>query len=139
MKFYRLPVQLRFSDFDMLGHVNNARFASYMELGRIAFFDEFVSSNHDWNNIGLMVARLELDFKAPVLFGEQLFVDTGIRSIGNKSIQLAYRILAGSNEDQLSLKAEGITVMVSFSFPENKSVSLPDAWKQKMEAWMNQQ
>jgi len=135
MKYYRSPVQLRFSDFDMLRHVNNARFATFMELGRIAFFDELVNRNHNWGETGLIVARLEIDFKQPVLWGERLFVETGVHSIGTKSLQVSNRMLAGKDESDLSLRAEGKTIMVCFDYLKNTSIPIPDLWRSKLEQW----
>jgi acyl-CoA thioester hydrolase len=37
---HQLPIQIRFVDIDAFGHVNNAVFASYYEMARVAYFDQ---------------------------------------------------------------------------------------------------
>lgn len=135
MKYHKVNIQLRFSDFDMLKHVNNARFVTFMEIGRVSFFDLLTENKHRWDETGMIVARLELDFKAPVLWGEDLYVETAVSEIGNKSVRIHTRMLAGAGSEKISLRAEAETVMVCYDFVKNQSITVPEAWKQKIEQW----
>ena len=43
-----IKIQVRFSDLDTLGHVNNAVYLSYFEMARIAYFTPLLGENWDW-------------------------------------------------------------------------------------------
>ena len=136
MMKHQIEVQLRFSDFDMMRHVNNARYASYMELGRIAFFNEVIDRQHNWQHIGMVVARLELDFKLPVLWGEQMMVETRVTEIGQKSMQIENLIFAGKESASYTIRAVGRTVLVCFHYTENKSILVPTEWRTRVENYL---
>lgn len=134
VKTHRTEVQLRFADIDMLKHVNNARFATFMEIARIAFFNDVIASRHDWTKVGLIVARLETDFREPVFFHEKLYVDSYVSHMGNKSMTIDYNFVTLSEKGE-TLKATGRSVMVSFDYRENKSIPVPQEWKDALESW----
>jgi hypothetical protein len=56
---------VRFRDIDALGHMNNAVYATLVEQARIGFLSP---KGADAEN--MILARLEIDFRAPVEFGE---------------------------------------------------------------------
>ncbi len=50
-------VQMRFSDADLLGHVNNARFLTYLEDARIGLLRDLIQEEVD-SPVGLIVGRI---------------------------------------------------------------------------------
>ncbi len=40
---FKTPIQVRFSDTDMLGHINNVSYFSYFGLGQLAYFKSATS------------------------------------------------------------------------------------------------
>jgi len=63
--------QVRFRDLDPMGHVNNAVFLTYIEQARVAFLAE-VGAATGLEDMNLIVARVEIDFKAPVRLGQEV-------------------------------------------------------------------
>ena len=51
------PIQIRYSDFDMGGHVHNAVYLNYFETGRVAFFLAGFGQNCDWKKEGLIIKK----------------------------------------------------------------------------------
>ena len=43
-----LSIQVRFSDIDAMGHVNNAVYLSYFELARVYYFEKIMNESWDW-------------------------------------------------------------------------------------------
>jgi len=125
------PVQIRFADIDKLGHVNNAVFLSYIELARMHYFEE-VAGGIAWDRLGVIVARVEIDYLEPVVLGDTMRVTTACSRIGTKSFDLSYNLLrrAGGKETEAS---RALTVMVCYDYRTGKSVPLPDGWR----AWLN--
>ena len=133
MKGYKLvsEVPVRFSDTDGLGHVNNANYLSFLEVSRIDYLRKVVG-RVKIEEFGVIIARIEIDFKSPVLHNETLLVGCRVAEIGGSSIKMEYRVEAKSDE---RLVAEAKSVMVAFDYDLNKPVRVSDEWREKMEAF----
>lgn len=78
-----VEIQLRWSDQDTLGHVNNARAVTLMEEARIRW-----SGRHGQTDLfthGLVVASLNLDYLRPIYYTSSVIVRVGVQRIGTKS------------------------------------------------------
>ena len=65
-------IQTRFCDFDVLGHLNNAVYSTYIELARVHFYQDILGM--DLTQVTGVVANYNIDFKRPVKFGTPLVV-----------------------------------------------------------------
>jgi len=133
MDGYKLvsEVPVRFSDTDGLGHVNNANYLSYLEISRIDYLRKVVG-RVKIEEFGVIIARIEIDYKSPVLHHETLRVGCRVSEIGGASIKMEYRIEAKADE---RLVAEAKSVMVTFDYSLGKPVRVSDEWREKMEAF----
>ena len=131
MEGYRLvsEVPVRFSDTDGLGHVNNANYLSFLEVARVDYL-RAVFGLTKIEEFGIIVARIEIDYKSPVLHHEKLLVGCRVSEIGGASITMEYRI-----EDKAAgrLVANAKSVAVSFDYALNRPVRVSDEWRGKME------
>lgn len=107
---------MRFGDTDALGHINNASFASYAELGRLDFLAQLGGSVQS-----LILATLCIDFRRQVKLGERLHVDTWVSKLGRSSVTLAQMIYA--NDERA---ADVSSVVVYFDYATNKATELTD-------------
>ncbi|WP_345472633.1 acyl-CoA thioesterase [Glutamicibacter ectropisis] len=78
-----IVLQLRWSDQDALGHVNNARIVTLMEEARIRWTRE--DGNTGRFEFGTVVASIQIDYKRPLYYQPELLIRMGISRIGNKS------------------------------------------------------
>lgn len=131
MSLHKTQIQIRFSDIDMLSHVNNAKFPTYMELARMQYFNEVVSLGHDWSKTGIILAAYTMEFLMPVYLHDQLYVETEVLSVGTKSMNIAYRFVVESDTGPI-VKATGTSVVVCFHYQENRSIPIPHLWKDKI-------
>jgi acyl-CoA thioester hydrolase len=129
---HKAPIQIRFADTDMLGHVNNANFLTYMELARMSYFDEVVREAVDWSKEGVILAKAVIDYRIPILLTDQLHVHIGIDHISSKSFNFQYRFVITRNGEEITA-AEGSTIMVCFDYQLQKSIIMPDEWKRRIE------
>ena len=60
-----VPIQIRFADVDMAGHVHNAVHLHWFETARMALQERFIPAEHDWREQGLILARNEVDYRMP--------------------------------------------------------------------------
>jgi acyl-CoA thioester hydrolase len=115
---------VRFRDVDAMGHVNNAVFLTYLEEARISYLLRFGAGVTD-----MILARVEIDFRAPLRSGDELEIGVRAAGIGTKSFELEYQVRSGA-----SVAAEAKTVIVSYDYEIGRSVELPQSWKEALAA-----
>ena len=115
---------VRFRDLDSLGHMNNAVYATFVEQARIAFLSpQGADVEH------MILARLEIDFRSPVEFGETIEIAVTPTRVGTKSFDLEYVLRAADR-----VVAEAKTVLVAYDYQQARSVELPREWKEQLAA-----
>ena len=129
---HKTPIQIRFKDLDMMGHVNNANHFTYIEIGRAKYFDDVVGDDIDWQKEGFVLAKSTCDFKIPILYYDKVFVYTKCSRIGNKSFELSYVIIKEENGKEIPL-AEASTIQVCFDYVKKTNITVPEKWKTKIE------
>ncbi|HEX9351193.1 MAG TPA: thioesterase family protein [Gaiellaceae bacterium] len=115
---------VRFRDVDALGHVNNAVFLTYLEEARIAFL---VPLGAEVSN--MILARVEIDFRAPLRMGDEIEIGVRPANVGTKSFELEYEVRSGD-----AVAAEAKTVLVSFDYESGRSIELPESWREALAA-----
>jgi len=130
---YKVVIEVAFHDLDMMGHVNNAVYFSYMETARIKFLVDLlaVTSLHD---LPVIMAEATCTFKAPAFFGELLTVGVGVSRFGSKSFDMTYQIDAGDGR----LIALGRTVQVMYDYAAAQTIMMPEAFKAKVRAFQGE-
>jgi acyl-CoA thioester hydrolase len=116
----RVPLQLRYNDYDDRGHVNNAVYLTYFELGRMEAW-RALGEGHEPSFI---VAEARVSYRSPAMLGDPLAVEVEVGEIRNKAWTWKYRVV-DSRDDRLV--AEGETTQVMYDFASRKSVAIPDA------------
>ena len=125
---HQMSVQIRFSDIDMLGHVNNAVYMNYFDMAKTKYF-QAVHDAEDWSRLDVVVANVSVDFLHPVFFNEDIIVKTKITRLGNKSFNMIQQIeMAASGE----IKTVSRSVMVGFDIPTSSSKPLTERWKEQV-------
>jgi len=129
----KTQVQIRFKDIDMMGHVNNANFITYFELARLTYFDALseVGIKIDWVNEGVILAKIEMEYKQPILLEDKVFVYTWVSRMGSKSFDMACSIVRVIDGVEIEA-AKGLAVIVCFNYKTNQTIAIPELWKDKM-------
>ncbi|MFQ6230896.1 acyl-CoA thioesterase [Nocardia sp. NPDC002869] len=111
-----IEIPLRWTDVDAYRHVSHMALVTILDDGRGRWLERIVGSHvPGW---GYVVARLELDFRAPAPLGEpKLFGSFAVEHVGSSSIRLRERLTAGSG----AVVVEAVSVLVAWE-PE-RSVS----------------
>jgi acyl-CoA thioester hydrolase len=120
--------RVRFGDIDALGHVNNAVFLTYIESARVAFlFGTGAATSLE--DMSIIVARIEIDFRAPVRFGSEVEIMVRATRFGDKSFDLEY-VLRVDGE----VVAEATSVLVAYDYAKRQTMPVPDEWREKLAA-----
>ena len=120
--------QVRFRDLDPMGHVNNAVFLTYIEQARAALLAE-VGATTGLEDMNMIVARVEIDFRAPVRFGQEVEISVHASRFGTKSFDLDYELRVDGE-----VVAEAKSVQVAYDYARREPVPLPAAWREKLTA-----
>ncbi len=115
--------QVRFSDTDSVGHVNNVAFAAFLETGR-------VSTTHDIGVRNLLkgtgthfvIAQLDLSYRGEMNWPGKVDIGTGILKVGRSSvtmIQAMYQHGACTATAQAVLVLMDMTTRKSTPLPKN--------------------
>jgi acyl-CoA thioester hydrolase len=118
--------QIRFRDLDAMGHVNNAVYLTYLEQARLKFLDSLglVRVQHQPQ---MILARVELDFRAQLGPGGE--VEIGVRAgrIGTKSFALEHRFESADRH-----VADARSILVAYDYGRQESVPLADEWRRAL-------
>ena len=89
MATFELSPEVRWSDQDLLGHVNNARMITLIEECRVRWMHE-IRAGHITGG-GLLVARQTIDYLVPVIYGPELKMTVTVKKLGNSSFTVNTR------------------------------------------------
>jgi acyl-CoA thioester hydrolase len=89
----RATAEIRYADLDRQGHVNNAVFATFSEIGRVAFLYDPERPLAPAGT-SFVVARLAIDFHAELVWPGTVEIGTGVTRIGRSSFTLAQGLFA---------------------------------------------
>jgi acyl-CoA thioester hydrolase len=120
--------RVRFRDLDPMGHVNNAVFLTYLEQARVAFFSEAGAAT-GLEEMNMIVARVEIDYKAPVRLGQEVEVSVRASRFGTKSFDLDYELRV---DGEIVVVAK--SVQVAYDYDRREPVPVPAAWREKLTA-----
>lgn len=128
---YTHQIQLRFSDLDAMGHVNNARYLSYIEDARIGLLRQIIDTMDEQAPPGLILARSEIDHRRPItLSTEPLQVDVWVADVGGKSFTLEYEVRQAGQ-----VAAQARSVMVAFDYATASTRPLTSQERADLERW----
>lgn len=122
---HRAPMQIRFNDVDVLGHMNNTVYFTLYDTAKADYFTTVRGRRMDWKSVDVVVANVNCAYIAPVFFGEEIEVLTTCVSISEKSFKLLQMIREKNTGEPKSVCE---TVMVSFDASTQKAVQMPDEW-----------
>lgn len=120
------PLQLRFNDVDVLGHVNNTVYFSFYDTGKAHYFTAVHGRKMDWLHVDTVIANVNCAYVNPIVFGENIAVCTRCEAIHEKSFRLLQMLY---DTETLQIKSVCETVMVAYDPETKKSMQLSDEWR----------
>lgn len=129
---HTISLVTRFSDVDMMGHVNNAQYHTYLEEARIAYSDTVLHLSKSPSPEGIILARTVIDFLLPLPAGQKIELHTRCIRLGRKSFDLSYMVVTWPDE---KLACTAITTMVGYNYEKQRSIFVPDLWRERIVAY----
>jgi acyl-CoA thioester hydrolase len=118
---YESAVELRYSDLDTFGHVNNAVYATLCEQARVDYFRDVLDLGV--HEISFVVARLELDYRNAIPDVGDVIVAVGITDFGRTSFTMGYEL---RYDGRVVATAETVQVAVT---ADGEPTEVPDEWR----------
>jgi acyl-CoA thioester hydrolase len=114
---------VRWDDIDAFGHVNNAKYLTYIQEARFL-----------WSPIiEMVVARAEVDFVEAIYEGGRFYdINLWVESIGNSSFTMAYEVVGDNGVVHAKVK----TVQVVISMETKKSRPLKDSEREFLNSYL---
>jgi acyl-CoA thioester hydrolase len=81
--------------------------------------------------IGVIVAKVDIDFRSPARLLETLQVGARVPRLGTKSLDMEHEVRGADGR----LVAQAATVLVSFDYDQGAPVAIPDEWHERIETY----
>jgi acyl-CoA thioester hydrolase len=123
------PVTVEFpihwGEMDAFGHVNNARFFTWFESSRIAYFQAVGIATQRHDAVAPILAAAHCDYLAPVVFPVRLCVGARATKVGHSSVTLEHAVWKVDAPERLF--AKGTSVVVLLNYATGEKVRIPEA------------
>ncbi|HSG42950.1 MAG TPA: thioesterase family protein [Anaerolineales bacterium] len=131
--FYH-PIEVRYGDLDPQGHVNNAKHLTYFEQARIAYKVKLglFTKDQSFMEVGVILADVHITYFEPVYYGQNIKVGVHAARLGNKSMTWEQNIVDAETGKEL---AKGEVVLVAYDYQNEKAVSIPQEWREKISSF----
>jgi acyl-CoA thioester hydrolase len=125
---FSYPIEVRYGDLDPQGHVNNAKYLTYMEQARVGYIRNLgVWKGDSFIDIGIILADARVTFHKPITLGMDVRVAVRVSKLGNKSLTMEYRLENGAGGERL---ASGFSVLVAYDYRSDQTIPVPADWRQ---------
>jgi len=111
----------RFRDTDAMGHINNAVYITYLEVGRQAYWIA-LEKLKNYGNVPFILAHVTCDFRSDATMDETLEIALRCEWIGTKSFGFRYEIREKTTR---RLVIEATTVQVCYDYDAKRSIPMP--------------
>lgn len=131
---HRFPLQVRFADLDLNGHLNHAKYLTFMEHARLEYTAEVIgiefSPVESRPQLRMILANVQCDYLLPVHAGQEVVVHSRCPRLGHKSFQMEHILLADGQR-----AAYGHSTVVAYDYGAGRAVPLPETWRQRITAY----
>ena len=127
-RFYH-PIEVRYGDLDPQGHLNNAKYLTFFEAGRINYFTHLgiFTPGQSFLDVHVILAEARVTFHAAVEYGTPVKVGVRTSKMGNKSMTVDQNIVHTETGEVL---ASGQVILVAYDYYAKKSVPIPEVMRE---------
>lgn len=131
MSITRVEIRRRFSDTDLMGHINNVTYLDYLQEARSEFITRlFPGRDVEWHHV---VVGHQIRYLKPLyLRPEPAIVEIWVTKVGGASYQFSYRVLNELGE----VCATASSDMAYIDPSTERAVRIPDALRAELLAAM---
>ncbi len=124
------PIEIRYGDLDPQGHVNNAKYLTYLEQARIQYIKHLgLWKSNSFIDVGIILAEVRVVYRQPILFGTPIQVGVRVTRLGNKSMDMEYILQDSASGPEM---ANGSSVLVAYDYRSQQTIPIPDHWRKQI-------
>jgi len=114
---------VRWDDIDAFGHVNNAKYLTYIQEARFQWaYYQYAAKGQEATLIEMVVARNEVDYLVPIYEGGRFYdVNLWVESIGTSSFVVGYEMVG--TDGVIHAKMKSVQVVVSMETKKSRPIS----------------
>ncbi|CAN5603633.1 thioesterase family protein [soil metagenome] len=116
------------TDINYGNHAGNQVFLELLHEARVRYLQQFGYGELNLEGIGLIMADAAIEFKAEILYGDEVEVAIAATNISRVGFDLLYRVTALRQEAAV-LAGKAKTAMICYDYDLKKVVALPDKVK----------
>jgi acyl-CoA thioester hydrolase len=134
LKFYKhcIKIELRFSDLDAIGHVNNSRYQTFLEEARIAYFhDVFHQDKSSWL-FNSVVSKISIDFIKPIEYGDEIYLYTRFFNFNQRSHEV-HNVFVRKVGEKMEIVAKANTLMAAYDYIKKEPGEFPQNYQEIVE------
>ena len=124
------PIQLRFNDIDIQGHMYNGQYQHIFDLGKNEYFERVLGIEHMDGEQTVVTASSTTNFYVPVGMKDSIVIRTSIERVGTKSFTVFQQMV---DRNTGTVNADSRTVLVGWNAVAKESFAIPDQWREKIE------
>jgi acyl-CoA thioester hydrolase len=114
-----------------MGHVNNAVYLTYLEMVRLAYWQEVMGAR-GLGDVAFILADVYIRFASPVVLGEVIDVRIRAVDISRKSFAFEYLLTERSTG---RVVAQARSAQVMYDYAAKRSAPISDAQRAKFDAF----
>ena len=120
-----------FADIDMMQHANNVAYIRWCEMMRSEYFAQVTNVPINGDR-GIIQASIHFTYERQLRYREKIAIGCRVSRIGTKSWDFEYEIWSETHERRA---AHGITTVVAYDFIEQRSIVVPQEWRDAIAAY----
>ena len=126
---FSMPLEVRWRDTDPMGHVNNAVYLTYFEVGRMGYVRAIGEPivGDATRDFRFILVSAAVEYRAPVSYGKKVTVSVRVSRLGTKSFDVEYRLASGGRTI-----ATGRTVQVAYDYARSVSIPVPASFRRRV-------
>ena len=125
---------VQWGEMDEFKHVNNSVYLKYFENARIKFMQESgMLKQMDEEGIGPILGKVDLNFKLPVTFPDNVKTYFRVKSLGNTSLVVEH-VVWSEKYNAVACYGDGVVVMLNYT--DNTKSPLSDEIREKLKTYI---
>ncbi len=129
---HHTPIQVRFNDLDVLGHVTNAAYQVYYSQAIVSYQQEVLRAGDKHSQYSFVMATITIDYYKSILLDSNIVVHSKVDQMGDKSFDFICKIVDAVNGEVYS---QARIREVCYSRALKATIPMPSEWRQRILAF----
>lgn len=122
---HSVAIQVRFTDMDSNGHINNGVYHSYYDLGRMHYFKEVLQAKTS----NTLICQVNTTYVAPLYLTDEICVKNKVVRWGNSSFDMLQAIFKKTADGE---RLANFCVTTFVHIENERPSSVPEDWKKRV-------